>query len=610
MTFLHPWFLLGFALAAVPILIHLWFRRRLKKIPFSTLQFLRSTEARRFGWLRLREWLILATRCLFVIFLFLGLARPHLKSTLFGMGRLASVYLIADDSYSMAYGDNFTRMKELGRQVISRYSPNSEFCIVPLCGGLEGSEYYWMRKESVLHRLDRIDLSYDEGSIREVLERLPEMEPEHAVEYVYIGDGQADNFRDFPVRLYAEGVFFWVKVNTGGNIGISRVMLKDPVALPLRDYTLQVNLSSYSSRLWSGRVGVTSGEYYLEKECVLQAGAETNVDFEMPVDYSTGKVEVFDDSLLSDNVCYFIEQLPRRMKLFLVGNSPYLLRALQSEPAEEGPFEVHVADQIGNTDLRRYDAIVLAGLHEISDGERLRLFDFLSRPNAGLLVTLDDSIGSNLGDILAATCRIDESVLPKGYVVVDWIDKEHRIFNIFEDQRAMRDVQFYRYVRTHAQDGVLARFSTGDPCIIVRNNTVVIAGRMISTSTNFVYKSSFVPVFLRLLVDCVTRLGQREFYVGESVAPLSMVRTPAGDVLLSGDAFKIPGFYTHDGESLCVNVEPNEGDLRALGEERAGILNIRQVDPERDLVGSDLSTLFLVMALFSIAAELGLFLLR
>ncbi|MDH4211608.1 MAG: BatA domain-containing protein [candidate division WOR-3 bacterium] len=610
MTFLHPWFLLGSALAAVPILIHLWFRKRLKKIPFSTLQFLKSTEARRFGWLKLREWLILLTRCLFILCLFISLARPHLKSTLLGMGRLASVYLIADNSYSMVYGDNFERMKELGRQVISRYSTNAEFCIISLCEERAGTEYYWMRNQSALHSLGKIGLAYTGGQIREALERVPEMAAEHRIEYVYIGDGQVENFRDFPVQMTSESDFFWVRVPAGGNIGISRVLLKDPVAVPLQNYTLQVGVNSYSPRAWSGKIGVSSGDYYLEHEHVLQPGAEAVVDFELPVEYVNGKVEIFDDSLLPDNVYYFIKQLPQSMKVLLIGDSPYLIRALQPESGTSMPFGIQNVDKIGNTDLRRYDILILAGLREISESERLRLVDFLSRPGTGLIVILDEDVGDNLSEILVGTCRVEENVLPKGYVVVDWVDTSHRIFNIFEDQRAMRDVQFYRYMKVSAQHGALARFSTGDPCIIVRGNTAVITGRMLPQHTNFVYKSSFVPVFLRLLVNFVAESRRREFYVGENVAPLEWVRTPAGDLLNSEDNFKIPGFYSYDSETLCVNVRPGEGDLRILGAERAKVLNIRQVDAERDLTGSDLSSFFLLLALLSIVLELGLIFLR
>ena len=117
MTFLHPLYLLGISLIAVPIIIHLWFKKRLKKIPFSTLRFLKKSEAKKFGWLKFREILILVLRCLFITFLFLCLAKPQIKGKFFGAGRLSSVILFIYNSYSMAYGEKLRRnLQDCGKK--------------------------------------------------------------------------------------------------------------------------------------------------------------------------------------------------------------------------------------------------------------------------------------------------------------------------------------------------------------------------------------------------------------------------------------------------------------------------------------------------------------
>jgi len=610
MIFLNPLFLFGTALTIVPILIHLWFRKRLKKIPFPTLQFLRRTEARRFGWLRLREWLILVARCLFILFLFLSLARPHVKNQLFGMGRLASVYLIIDNSYSMAYGDNFERMKNLVQQVIARYSSKSEFCVVPLCSHSDGVENFWMTKKSALHAVQKAKLAYGEAGIRAALVDTPVREAKFSIDYVYVGDGQAANFREFQTEPAAQGTFYWVQISTGGNVGISNVELKDPVAVPLDKYTLQVTLTSHSMRRWSGKIGLSSGAYYDEKECILQPGAESRFDFDLPVHVLTGEVRIFDDSLLVDNVCYFRKQLPRNVRVLVVGDSPYIVRALMSESGSNAPFSVQTAEQLGNLDLRKYDVLVLDGVQSISESERIKLVDHLRKPGSGLIVAFGDGVGSNLQEFLSQCCRAGESVTPKGYVILDWIAIDHPVFRIFEESGALRDVQCYRYVKVEAQRGVLARLSGGDPFIVVNDNVAVISTRLNQHSTNFVYNRAFVPVLLRLMMNLVRGHQRMEFYVGEQIIQSGSVKTPSGEFLRTGDEFLMPGFYSHDGETLCVNVRPQEGDLQVLGAERARILNIRQIDPRRDLMGSDLSSLFLILALLSILLELGLIWLR
>jgi hypothetical protein len=610
MTFLNPLFLLGTVLVAVPILIHLWFRKRLKRIPFSALQFLKSTEARRFGWLKLREWLILAARCLFILFLFLSLARPNLRTSVFKIGRLSSVFVIIDNSYSMAYGDNFERMKDLALQVISMYSSNSEFCIVPLCSTTDSIGTFWMSGKSAKHAVQKARLAYEQVSMRTALSNTPAREAKNDVEYVYIGDGQAANFRDFEAETTGEGTFYWVKIPAGGNVGILSVSLQDPVAVPLDDYTLEVAVVSHSRRPWSGKIGLAGGDYYDEQEATVQPGAEGRYEFQAPSHLLTGEVTIFDDSLLTDNVYYFRKRLPGLVRVLVIGDSPYLVQALMPQSGSNAPFVVQTTEQLGTRDLRDYDVLVLDGVQSISENERLRMADHLRKPGAGLVITLEGGVASNLAELLSDWCKIHDSVAPKGYVILDWIDNDHPIFKIFEGSGALRDVQCYRYVQTEAKSGVIARFSSGDPFIVVNDNVALISTRLNEQNTSFVYNRAFVPVLLRLIVNMVQGHERMEYYVGERIVQGGSVKTPTGELLRAGDEFRVAGFYSVDGETLCVNVRPEEGNLEILGPERARILNIEQLDPHQDLTGSDLSSFFLVLALLSILLELGLIWLR
>jgi hypothetical protein len=610
MTFLNPWYLLGTVLAIVPILIHLWFRKRLKKIPFSTLQFLKRTEARRFGWLRLREWLVLMLRCFLIVFLFLSLARPQLRSGFLKIGRLASVLLIIDNSYSMGYGGNFEMAKDFARQVISRYSTNSEFCIVPLCERADADESFWMMRKSALARLQKTKLTHAGGSISTALASAPAREPKYEVEYIYIGDGQSSNFKNFSDDATARQELYWVMVPAGSNVGISRVSLKDPVAIPSDKYNLLATISSYSSRVWSGKIGVTSGDFYLERDCSLNPRVIQDIEFVLPVAALSGKMEIFDDSLSTDNAYFFSKPLPRSIRVLLVGDSPYIIHALTSGNASSLPFLVDATTQLGDTDLRRYDVIILAGLQEISEVDKIRLMNHRLEPGSALITILGKELGENLRDFLSGCCRVGKSVSPKGYVTLDWIDETNSLFGIFGGGGALRDVQYFRYTQVEADEGVLARFAGGDPFLIACDNMAVLTGLLDPRSTNFVYKSAFVPVILRLIVSLVSEPSGNELYVGDRVPASGTVRTPAGELLLAEEALTMPGFHFIDGETLCVNVRAEEGDLRILGSERADILNVQRIEPGRDLMGSDLSQLFLILALMAIILELGLLFLR
>src|SRR5579872_4998037 len=92
MSFLGLTFLLALPLAAVPVLLHLFDRRRRVVIEWGAMQFLVQAARRRTSARRLREWLLLLLRTL---------ARPLVHSPWSGAGERREHVLVIDNSLSM-----------------------------------------------------------------------------------------------------------------------------------------------------------------------------------------------------------------------------------------------------------------------------------------------------------------------------------------------------------------------------------------------------------------------------------------------------------------------------------------------------------------------------
>src|SRR5436309_1278244 len=106
MSFLTPWLISRLALLAVPILIHLWQRKKVVQVPFSTLRFLKIIAARTSRSSKIENLLLLLLRCLFVALVALAAARPVVSteaSKLFGGNVPRSIALVIDQSMSMGY---------------------------------------------------------------------------------------------------------------------------------------------------------------------------------------------------------------------------------------------------------------------------------------------------------------------------------------------------------------------------------------------------------------------------------------------------------------------------------------------------------------------------
>jgi hypothetical protein len=129
-TFLSPWLLLGLLAIAIPIALHFFYRVRYKKLPWAAMRFLKLSIEQTSRRLRFQEYILLALRCLALLLLALGLARPT-WNTFFSGGRGESIdaVFLFDTSYSMGASDGevtrFERAKTAALTILDNLPANS-----------------------------------------------------------------------------------------------------------------------------------------------------------------------------------------------------------------------------------------------------------------------------------------------------------------------------------------------------------------------------------------------------------------------------------------------------------------------------------------------------
>ena len=109
LTFTHLALLGGLTALAIPILIHLLFRRPVRQMRFSTLEFFlekREEAARR---RRIRHWLLLVTRCLILLLVVVAFARPYSRQRGQAAKIKRDIVLVLDRSASMQVEDRWSK---------------------------------------------------------------------------------------------------------------------------------------------------------------------------------------------------------------------------------------------------------------------------------------------------------------------------------------------------------------------------------------------------------------------------------------------------------------------------------------------------------------------
>jgi hypothetical protein len=137
-SFLSAPLLWGLALASVPILIHLLFRRRFRRIEWAPMRYLKLSIQKNRRRFRIEQLLLLALRTAIVLVMFFMLARPvmhaeGLAGWLAGRSRTSQL-LVLDDSLSMGARDAgrsaFDRARELAQEVVRHVGPQDRFTLV------------------------------------------------------------------------------------------------------------------------------------------------------------------------------------------------------------------------------------------------------------------------------------------------------------------------------------------------------------------------------------------------------------------------------------------------------------------------------------------------
>ncbi len=143
MTFLSAIFLAALPLAAAPILLHLFDRRRSVVIEWGAMQFLQEAVATRSHARRLQEWLLLALRVLAIACLAIALSQPMTAFIGSSAGERTETIVILDSSLSTQRGVEqtalFEGLRTTARQAVEKLSGND------LVRGLTAAPYpLWM----------------------------------------------------------------------------------------------------------------------------------------------------------------------------------------------------------------------------------------------------------------------------------------------------------------------------------------------------------------------------------------------------------------------------------------------------------------------------------
>ncbi len=173
MQFLFPWFLGALAVISIPVIIHLFYFRRFKKVYFTNVRFLKEVKEETANRQKLRNLLVLLMRCLAIAAMVLAFAQPFIPQQTAVKKGEKSVSVFVDNSFSMNALSKEASLLDLARQrakdIVSAYSAEDRFQV--LTADFEGRHQRLVGKEDALNLIDEIKPSPASRDLSKVLSR-------------------------------------------------------------------------------------------------------------------------------------------------------------------------------------------------------------------------------------------------------------------------------------------------------------------------------------------------------------------------------------------------------------------------------------------------------
>jgi len=565
-SFLTPLYLLGAALIAVPIVLHLLRRDVAPPVPFTAVTLLRKTPVDRSRRHRLRDLLLLAARICALLLLAASFARPY-KAGAAAIGR--TTVIAVDRSFSMGAPGRAERARTLAREAVDR-AGNGRIAVIAFD--------------------DRAEVLAPPGAAADARTALSGIVPGFgATRYAAALDKAAELLAGDP-----GGRVILVSDLQRSGFDAAGVSLPEGIALEIRDAGAPAsNLSVTSATLDRTRhlasatvrsfgpdprtveVTATIGDRpAASKRIALAAGESADVTFDAPGDPGSLRVSVPDaGGYAADNARFGVAEV-RGLPRVLVVTDPaagsagfYLTRALQADAGEGPDFDVRTMAgtafaALPAEKLREQSAIMILSTRGLDRrmGDALR--GFLGA-GGGLFIAAAPDVDASL---LSTILRWQPAVAPRDVRrprVLAATDLRHPVFRPFDAVAAnFGQILFERAwdLTTDPAWRVAARFTDGTPALIERTADAATAG---AAAGRVVLFASDVdrrwndfplhPTFVPFAQEMARYLGAR---------PAAVSSYLVADV--AAGLAPVPG-VTRDGpRTVAVNVDSRESSVERV----------------------------------------------
>lgn len=555
MIFLNPAILFGLLAASIPVIIHLFNLRKLKKIEFSTLAFLKELQKNKIRKIKLKQWILLVLRVLIILFVVMAFARPALQSIQIGGTTSAAkttAIFILDDTFSMSVvdqkGSYFNQAKEIIKQVLLQLQEGDEVGLI-LVSNTNAENKLTSNLSEFIKSVDQIDLSFASGDLNSAITNAAQLvsESKNFNKEIYVlSDFQKNKIAkenltsdlsellNKGIRLYS----FDLSDKDVFNLSVDELKINNQIFEKDKPVSFSVTISNNSKQDLSNAVVslFINDERASQKSFDVSAGQSTIVEIEATpktAGFIDVVAEIETDEIEQDNKRFASLFIPEKISVGLFAENQndltYIDLALQTAGKDKYQIERKSLNQLTSQQLNKYQTIIISANTIASGIEQLK--NFVQNGGGVILFPSSNQDTSRLNQLYSQLgLRISSSFVGKVNntdlkIKFDKTDFNHPVFqNIFQndDKKKYESPELYAYYKLTSSgiqiislvDGssFLSEYKVEKGKIFVFNSSPVLSW------SDFPIKSIFAP----LMNKSVAYLSSKErdeniFLAGDEV---------------------------------------------------------------------------------------------
>jgi hypothetical protein len=503
MSFNYPVFLWALAFLAIPVIIHLFNFRRTTRIFFSNVRFLKQIKQETTQKRKLKQYLILASRLLFLFFLVMVFAQPFLPAgEQLGSQREITIYL--DNSFSMsAPVEEKVRALDAGagfvREILNLFPPETRFKLITNDFAPFSNSY--KSASEINDLLSQVRLSPVSRSFEEIAKR---MDGKGSTAF-WISDFQRSTFgQEFVMDSSWQVRLVPIACQRLSNVYVDSVSLENPFVIGGERNTLKVRLRNDGSRLIEGLIMrlTVNGIQSATTSVTLQPNSFAETSFDLSgtgQGYNEAVLSFSDFPISFDNEFYFALNYSGRLRIIEIKKDnriTYVERVYGNKQLFD--FRSYAVANLEYSLLDEADLVVINGIDRIESSLGVALQNYRINNGSLLLIPgMQPNIDSYRNLVNVSGLSLQEKA---EWSELDRPDFQNPFYeNVFEERTTALAMPHAKKILDWGADrSALLRFKDGRPYLSKMGGAYLLASPLEKDDTDLYNHALFVPIMYRI----------------------------------------------------------------------------------------------------------------